>query len=269
MHKTIQINSEIIHYSFEDNPHNKPIFLFVHGFNDKGKTISPVLNLKNRDYVLYTIDLPGCGNSTDNHIPITLEYYGQILSEFIDKIFGKQSINLIAHSMGGVICLMNLHKSNIKQLILVSPFNYYSASNKDIQKAKGWMLAQTPEEIYDSYINLMYEPSEIYKRAIKTMIPKILAEKDKTYQKYNYLVSEQFLNQKYLDDVVKPLYLKANKPITIIYSDEDKYVTNFEITNLLKDNPRFKSYKLNECGHAFFHQKPAEINEIINDSIKK
>nr|WP_307940527.1 hypothetical protein [Mycoplasmopsis bovis] len=64
MNSTVLIKNEKIHYIFEDTSNDIPVLLFVHGFKDRSKTIQPLISIKNRNYAIYALDLPGCGESS-------------------------------------------------------------------------------------------------------------------------------------------------------------------------------------------------------------
>lgn len=269
MEAFIKIKDDEIHYTYEPNPNNLPIVLFVHGYNDSSKTITPLTVIKNRNYVVYAIDLPGCGLSSALHKPITLEYYCLVLEEFIKQVFGDKHINLLSHSMGSIPCLYAYKTDQIDNFIMLTPLNYslvHDANdlNKNIRQ---WLLPKSYEEAYDGVIHLVYEPNEVFKAHATFLANKLFVRKDIIKENFNYLVNNEILNNTFLDKHIKPLFIES-KPFTLVYAQNDNYVTTKQINHIKPDLPQVNFVELERCGHAAIFQKSHEINNLINKLIK-
>lgn len=268
MENTIKILDEEIHYIYEENPNSLPIVLFVHGYNDNCKTIQPLKLLANRNYVIYALDLPGCGLSSCNK-EISLVYYGQILNEFIKKVFKGKRINLMSHSMGSVPCLFNYKIDLIDKFIMIAPLNF-SLVGTDIERYNRllkWLLPNTLEDCYDSLINLVHNPSEAYLRNAKFIANRLFLKISETHKKFNNLIKDEILNSNFLQSKIKKLFVKSN-PFYLISANKDQYVSPSQIDDVVKESKVIQSFQLNDCGHAVFYQKATEINNLINELIK-
>ncbi|MBZ4203590.1 alpha/beta hydrolase [Mycoplasma tauri] len=263
MSKKINIFNETIHYFEEENTDNKPIVLFVHGFGDKSRTILPIKAIKKRNYVICALDMPGCGFSTSNHRPLTLEYYASVLREFILKVFHNKKINLLSHSLGSFACLKNLNMENVNNYIMLTPFNYNTGQLENGDLNINLLLPKNESQAKKSFLSLFYKPNKSILKSIDKVIESHMLKSKDNIEKFSYMIENQILNKKYLEDVVKPLYLNAVKPFHLVFTKEDKFVTEWEMKILLKDMPNIPYSIIKECGHAVFAQKPEEINEII------
>ncbi len=68
------------------------IFQFFYsfsGFKDRSKTIQPLISIKNRNYAIYALDLPGCGESSSILGEYSIEFYAEVVREFITKSIAK------------------------------------------------------------------------------------------------------------------------------------------------------------------------------------
>ncbi|MDN5275900.1 MAG: alpha/beta hydrolase [Candidatus Saccharibacteria bacterium] len=97
-----------------------PIFVLIHGFRGTHHGLSAIAERLKGTVVVP--DLPGFGESQalkSHHI----EDYSSWLDDFITAIAGQQTIVLIGHSFGSIICAhyAATHGERLKQLILINP----------------------------------------------------------------------------------------------------------------------------------------------------
>ncbi|WP_027120520.1 alpha/beta fold hydrolase [Mycoplasmopsis lipofaciens] len=266
--KEIKIFNETISYLSEDIDINKPILLFVHGFSDEAARVISLYRLE-RNYNLFALDLPGCGKSSNHIKEPTLEYYSQIVSEFIKKMFGNKFIYLLSHSMGSVPSLFAGLNNNINKIIMCAPLNYYLIDDKKhYLELLNWLLPNNSEEFYESQLNLLsdYDNAKFLEKSVKDNILKIDNEVlNLRKRKFNKIVTQQILNQEYVNKKIKPLFDK-NNCFTIVFAKQDKYVLEKEIQKIIKEQ-NCDFVEINECGHAMFYKKYKEINNIINNII--
>ncbi|WP_338822630.1 alpha/beta fold hydrolase [Mycoplasmopsis felifaucium] len=267
MYSNIKIMDENIHYFYEDNPNSLPIVLFIHGYNDSCKTVMPLLLQKNRKYIIYALDLPGCGLSTNNNL-ITLEYYSNITKEFIYRLLENKNIILLTHSMGSVPGLNNYNLDNITNLIMLAPLNYALADNiQQKEQLHKWLLPNNSNDILDSYLNLVYNPTETFKNRYNLISKELEVRINENHNKFAFLVNNQILNIKYLSESIKRIF-NHSKHYCIVYAENDKYVLPSQIEKIQSEFPKNQYIKLKNCGHAVLYQKAYEINELINSLIK-
>ncbi|VEU75625.1 esterase/lipase [Mycoplasmopsis maculosa] len=266
MEKFIDIFDERIYFTMEDEKEDLPIFLFIHGFADRGLTISPLKQLKNRKYKIATLDLPGSGKSSLKN-NASLEYFSKIVFKLIEKEFIDKEIYIISHSMGAIPGLFNLKVNDkVKHLFLLAPLNYNLLSiendlNSDIFK---WLLPENENDAFDSLFNLVFEPNQNYINGINLLAKKIFDSIDLRKQKFGFLVKEQILSKNYLNNQIRKLF-DENSNFTVIFGSEDKFVSKNQMLLLKKDRPDIKFFEIKKCGHAMFYQKAEEINNIINE----
>ncbi|AXJ70496.1 alpha/beta hydrolase [Mycoplasmopsis bovis] len=265
MNSTVLIKNEKIHYIFEDTSNDIPVLLFVHGFKDRSKTIQPLISIKNRNYAIYALDLPGCGESSSILGEYSIEFYAEVVREFITRVLLNKRVILMGHSMGAAVSLMCFDLLNVLELILVAPFNYNAKLNAGFSDGKKWMLPESIEDAIESYKALVYNPNPFYIKGIQAFAMQDVQNREATKKMFSYIVDNQFFNTSYLDNVLKPLYHSAKKPYTLIYAKNDQFTTEAEMLKLIDDIPSITPYALDECGHAVFFQKANKVNEIVTN----
>ncbi len=73
----------------------------------ESKTIQPLISIKNRNYAIYALDLPGCGESSSILGEYSIEFYAEVVREFITKVLPNKKVILMGHSMGAC-CVFNV-----------------------------------------------------------------------------------------------------------------------------------------------------------------
>ncbi|MBU9713788.1 alpha/beta fold hydrolase [Evansella tamaricis] len=112
----ISINDMNLHYKMEGE--GSPIIL-LHGWGANIQAFAPVHNHLAKFHRVYTLDLPGFGESQEPPEAWGVEDFTDFLHAFIEKLDIKNPI-LMGHSNGGRISILYASKyGGVKKLILV------------------------------------------------------------------------------------------------------------------------------------------------------
>ncbi|WP_096189864.1 alpha/beta fold hydrolase [Evansella halocellulosilytica] len=112
----VEINNMKLHYICEGE--GTPVIL-LHGWGANIQAFAPVHNHLKKYHQVYTLDLPGFGESDEPPEQWGIEDYTDFLKAFIEKLEIEQPI-LIGHSFGGRMSICYSAKyGNIKKVILV------------------------------------------------------------------------------------------------------------------------------------------------------
>lgn len=122
-------NGDIVEFKYRDVIVNyikqgkggKNIIL-LHGWGQNISMMSPIADNLSIDNTVYTLDLPGHGNSTEPTTPWNLIDFVDVLYDFISKNKIKD-VTLIGHSFGGEIALLYASIYKVEKLVLLdSPY---------------------------------------------------------------------------------------------------------------------------------------------------
>lgn len=91
------------------------------------------LSIKDRNYFIYVLDLLGCGELLSNLGSYLIEFYVEVVREFINKVLLGKKVIFMGYLMGVVVLLMCFDIVNVKELVLVVLFNYYVEFNVDYE----------------------------------------------------------------------------------------------------------------------------------------
>ncbi|AWX70219.1 alpha/beta fold hydrolase [Mycoplasmopsis anatis] len=259
-----KINNFEINYYSEEFQENKPIVLFLHGFADSYRTFVKLFN--SNDYISVAIDLPGCGQSVyENELKI--EDYQNVVEQFIIKHFYNKDIYIVSHSLGSASALYAAKKlKNIKFCLLIAPFNYLIASEKEhVKIMSNRLLPDSFDDIYESYTSLFYNLNELIKTAAEKRAISFKTISTQRMNNFEYMVKNQILNIEY-NNLIKELFSLKN--YSIITGDQDKFVPIHLINRIKEENNWIELTTINNCGHATIYEGFSEVKNKILEMIK-
>lgn len=113
----------------EEGRSYKPTILFIHGLANAALVWQWNIQFLKEHFHCIAIDLPGNGHSGRGNFPYSINFYCQIIDEFMDAL-NLNSVVLCGHSMGGQVAIQSAlnNPARIQQLILMAPagFEYYT-----------------------------------------------------------------------------------------------------------------------------------------------
>ena len=112
--KQIIINDLLINYYQQTTDKQAPTLLFLHGWRSAGKIWNSVIEKLGNGYNIYSLDLPGFGQSNVPDKNFNLQDYAEVVDGFIQKN-NLSEVIIIGHSFGGRIAI-KLAATNPKYL---------------------------------------------------------------------------------------------------------------------------------------------------------
>ncbi|ENY68753.1 Esterase/lipase [Metamycoplasma auris 15026] len=266
--QSILLNNETISYLADDEILEK-VVLFVHGFGDNAKRALHLFNIKERNYSLVAIDLPGCGQSTNNN-PLSIEYYCEILDLFIKKILPNKKIYLLSHSLGILPAIfVAKNNPNIKHIFGITPLLPLNLDTNKINEIKSYLLPNDPEQFYISQLQLFsdIENGWLLKKETKDLILRTSLE----FLKQRKEMFGNIVNQIFHSNIVKEMFdsfFTCNSNLSVVITKNDNYIDYNKAIDVI-NSYNIKHYELNAYGHAMFYNGSLDINKIIDKHIRK
>lgn len=217
--------------------------VLIHGIASDSNTYNKALTYFDsiedlKDVRFVTFDLLGSGESTKDD-SLNYDYDDQLeaLHNSITELDVKSPLVLVGHSLGTFIVTRyaSIYKDEVSKLVLVSP-PIYSAqdfAHPDFQKG------------IDGFIDSVRakNPDIVEKKSFKNSMSNIVLDQS------NY-------------DVLASLDL----PIIIIYGDEDKTISSYNIPGMLKANKNITAIKT-VGRHSVSEDKYTELAKVLSESI--
>lgn len=192
---------------YEKQGSGEQAVILIHGVGESVKCWDKVVTPLAEKFTVYTIDLPGFGNSGKPDVSYTIDSYVKTLYEFMDKK-GIDSAVIAGHSLGGAITMAfsDKYPEKVKSQILVNytPF-----------RMKSWIVS-----LYrlGNICNLVYHFPDLVIKKLALWLFKLCVYDKESYR--NYVLPD-----------IKRSYIKALAQTSLI-------VLNLDQSSFLESNTR-------------------------------
>lgn len=266
--------------AYTDEGKGEEVLLFIHGlasYIPSWKKNTTALSSKFR---CIAIDLPGFGKSQQGVNSGNMNYYAQIVHEFIDELKLK-NVTIIGHSMGGQIalnCVLSF-SDDIKKIILLAPagLEVFTGFDKflmfgtyDDQMVCNGSDEQIKKNMEINFYKMPADAGFMIDDAIKM-------KSCKNFSSYREVINNS-INGMIAQTLSEKLNL-IDKPVLIIFGENDYLIPNKllhkqqTINTIVKESvnklPNAAYLIIPECGHYIQFEKPATVNSAITDFIEK
>lgn len=237
--------------------------LFIHGFGTDSQTWRYSLGELSKTREVWTIDLPGHGNSLG--FPMAYESqslfneYAQILKEFLANA-GLKRVHLLGHSLGGGIALQfALNQLNsVSSLTLFAPMGLGSSINgKFIESfAKGLSV----QEIRETLNLLFYKNSWVTDSLVNATV---LQHQNPEFRKILSRLASILQKQDEQNWQVRDELQKLSIPVKLIWGKEDQVLPSSHALDLPGS---FAIHIFPNTGHMVHIEQSHLINRLIGEN---
>lgn len=223
----------------------KKNLVFLHGWGLSSKIFEPIIYRMKNDFEVYSLDLPGFGNS-----PINKSTYLKDYADFVYKFIGDNNIEkpmIIGHSFGGAVAvkLALLYSDSVSKLVLVCA----SAIRQPRRKM-----------IFIKKMADFLKP--LFSLKSRSFILKLL-KLDKTdyAQIENPELKQTFKNV--ISEDLSPYFSMIKMPTLVIWGEKDAVTPLSEGKLIAETIPDAKLAVVKNAGHFLFLEKPDEFIKLI------
>ena len=246
--------------------------VFIHGFASHLPVWEPNLNVLKKYYRCLALDLPGHGLSAKGDFSYSLDFYGEVVKQWLDKLGIKKAV-LIGHSMGGQISirLALQHPDLFSHLILVAPagLETFSATEKTLlsQFASSNILASSQ---YLKWVlnlkNYFYDLNEKELEKLNDLNRDFFSVNENKYLPQILAGSVQGMMNSPVFDELPQLKL----PTLVCFGKNDQLIPNkllhaTQTTESIAQRganqiPNSRLILYNKCGHFLQYEQPSRFN---------
>lgn len=230
--------------------------LLIHGWAASLESLQSIEKDLSEYFTVYSLDLPGFGNSSPLNTDVGSEDYSQIVSDFLDKLEVTNPI-VIGHSLGGKIASFLTTKTKIQGLVLIGSPGI---------KMKGKSYQQFRKSIIDFSKSFVEQTLRIKKgSAVHEMLTNLVGSSD--YKKAQGNMKEIF--KRVINEDLQHIYIKIDLPTLIIHGDRDGAVS-LEVGEKIHKLIKNSELVIVEAGHFPFvlPKVRKQIVEFALDLIK-
>lgn len=276
VHK-VSLNDDIT-LAYVDEGSSDNVIIFIHGLGSYLPAWKKNISELKKHFRCLAIDLPGYGKSSKGLYEGSMEFYADVVNEFISKL-GLNKVAFAGHSMGGQIAMTMAIKypEKVEKLILVDPagFEYFTDGQKDwfreVMTVNLVKLTHANTLRENVYVNFYDMPEDA-----EFMVTDRIALRDaKDFDKYCYAVVRSVHGM--VDQPVFSILDRITQPTLIVFGENDNLIPNRYLnpgtTKEIAEygHGQIKNSQLvliEECGHFSQFEKPEVFNKSVVDFMK-
>ncbi len=225
----------------------KKNLVFLHGWGLSSKIFEPIIYPLKNDFEVYSLDLPGFGDSPINR-PMFLADYADFVYEFLKNNQIEKPV-IIGHSFGGAVTakLAFLHPESISKIVLVCASAIRQPRRKMVllKKAIDLLKPAFPEKLRKFFLKLLKldqtDYAQIESPELKETFKNVIAE-----------------------DLKSDLSL-IKSPTLVIWGENDAITPLAEGELITRTIPGAKLEVVKNAGHFVFLEKPEEFIKLIKE----
>lgn len=256
-----------INISYISEGSGKPI-LFIHGLSGYKENWEFSIPFFSKNYNAIAIDLPGFGNSDKPVTDYTIDFYSEVIKDFLEELRIEKTV-LVGNSMGGQISLLFALKypQKLEKLVLADAagINPEGAQNplpldpKAMSQPKGL----SPAIVKMIMRMLFYKQSEVSEKLVERAI---LDMKREDYPaSFNALLSSASnIFETDLTESIKDIII----PTLIVWGEKDRLLSQKYAQIFNEKIKKSKLALIGECGHVPMLEKPDEFNKAVDNFIR-
>lgn len=254
MTKQITIDGINLTYDELGPGDGRPVVL-MHGWGCNHSTVASIANALSEGMHVFSVDLPGHGDSDEPPTPWGVDDFTQLIEKFIDRLhLGHPA--LIGHSFGGRIAILLSSRRDIPKIVLVD-----AAGIKPHRSLKYYI------KVYS------------YKLA-KKLLPLILGKEqgEKALNKWrNRSGSADYRNSspmmravmsKCVNEDLKHVMPRIKASTLLIWGENDTATPLSDAKTMEKLIPDAGLVSFSGCGHYSFLDNPRQFKAVIQEFFK-
>ena len=261
----IQVKDRQFHY--EKYGAGKPIVL-VHGFAGSTYTWRNVIPLLAPNYTVYAFDLPGFGLS-DKSPAAAYDMRSQATAviDFINAL-NLTSVDLIGHSMGGVIVgfAATLAPQKIEKAVIIDAGFYHGGSPKFFQKLFFPFDVIMARSFYTKGTRMRSLASSYYNKAMVTddLVERYLRP-TRTPQAADALAK---MMRTASGETYEGIAEKIPVPTLLIWARQDNHMPLSDAERLNKEIKNSQLVIIDQSGHMVQEEQPQKVAEAIRQFLR-
>ncbi len=251
------------------------VIIFIHGLGSYSPAWYKNISVLKNNFRCIAIDLPGYGKSSKEVHSGSMEFYGEVIIELMDKL-NIQQATIAGHSMGGQIGIVMALKypERVSKLILAAPAGFEEFTDgqrqwfRDVMTVDLVKLTSTQAIRSNLYANFYNMPED----AEFMITDRIAMRGAKDFENYCYTVIRSVNGM--VDRPVSHLLEKINQPTLILFGENDQLIPNPALNpgsteDIAKSGHRkiegSRLVMIPECGHFLQFENSKLFNtEIIS-----
>jgi len=247
--------------------------LFIHGLANYALVWRKNIDYLKKYYRCIAIDLPGNGLSDQNEHKFTMQFFGQVVADFIEQLELKH-VCLVGHSMGGQVAMTAAlaYPQCAETIVLCAPagFESFSVMEKTMYYSSMRMLdfISTDEQNLKSTIESSFYR---HQREADSMVKELVGLMHNYKLSYYKRMVEASIRSMLEEPVLNRLP-QIQQPTLVMFGRNDALIPNKLLhhthteqlaKDAIKKMPDAVLQMIPDCGHFVQWEKADEVNRNI------
>jgi pimeloyl-ACP methyl ester carboxylesterase len=253
--------------------------IFIHGLSSYVRAWERTVPELSKTSRCLALDLPGYGKSSKGRYPGTMDFYADVVEQFIQQLHLK-NVTLVGHSMGGQIAVTAALKypTKIQKLVLVAPAGFETFTEPEKQQLRSFYsvasIVNTPEAQVRT--NHKYNFYQMPASVDVWITERLAMMKCDDFKQYAQTVVNSVNGM--LDGPVYERLSQVPQPTLVVYGADDFLIPNRALHPKLSTAavaasgverlPHARQVLLPQAGHFVHYEKPAEFNKLVVEFVR-
>ena len=260
--------------AYVDAGKGKNTLIFIHGLSSYVRAWERSIPDLSKSARCLAVDLPGYGKSSKGHYPGTMDFYAEVIHQFIQKLHLKH-VTLVGHSMGGQIAvtLALKHPADVQRLVLTSPAGFETFTEPEKLQLRNFYtvssIMNTPEAQVRA--NHKYNFYHMPPAVDLWVDERLRMMKCDDFRRYAQTVVNSMSGM--LDGPIFDCLPQVQQPTLVVFGAEDFLIPNRalhpQLTTVqvaasgVAKLPHAQQVVLPEAGHFAHYEQAAEFNKLV------
>ncbi len=253
--------------------------LFIHGLGSSIPAWQKNIPFLSRYFYCLALDLPGYGKSSKEGVHAGMEFYADVVSDFLDKL-QLPACYLLGHSMGGQVAIHTALKypEKVKKLALMAPAGLETFSPDEGQQLKQWFA---PEKVFAAGADVVEQNVKANFHHFPADAQVLLQDRVRYKSCSDYRTFCQVVSDSVAAMLNDPVYARLpslDMPVLMLFGRQDAYIPskllhpNLELETMLQEvqsrMPNLHYHLLDACGHFVQWEQAEQVNHYLLEFLK-
>ncbi|GAB3295971.1 alpha/beta hydrolase [Hymenobacter humi] len=253
--------------------------IFIHGLSSYVRAWERSIPELSKTARCLAVDLPGYGKSSKGQYTGTMDFYAEVIHQFIQKLHLKK-VTLVGHSMGGQIAvtLALKYPADVQKLVLTSPAGFETFTEPERQQLRAFYtvpsIVSTPEaQVRTNHkYNFYRMPAEVD----LWIAERLRMMQCDDFAQYAQTVVNSMAGM--LDGPIFDRLPQVKQPTLVVFGAEDFLIPNRALHPKLTTAqvsaaglarlPHAQQVLLPEAGHFAHYEQAAEFNRLVANFVR-
>ena len=233
-----------------------PPVIVLHGWGACLDTVAPILHCLSRRHMVFTVDLPGFGQSQQPGGVWGASEYARWVKDFMDAV-GCSRADFVGHSFGGRVCiaLAAAYPERVNRLVLID--------SAGIRPPRTWRYRVRVGLFKALQAMVLFLPLRRWREAVFDGLRRVSGSSD-----YRDAGTMRGTLVRVVNEDLRPLLAAVQAPSLLIWGEQDAEVPLAHGRIMAAEMPRARLEVLPGAGHYSYLERLPKFCQLVSDFLE-